>query len=298
MAIRPYWSGQIRLSLVSLPVNIYAALSRSKQIPLHEIYRKTGERIHHQNVAGDEVVAREDIIKGYEVEKDEYVLIEPEEIAALKIPSKKTIDIVQFVKADEIDQIYYESPYFVAPADKSGEEAFVIIREALRKSGKVGIGQMAIGGRERLCCIKPCGTGMMLETLRYDDEIRASDPYFEEIGAAAKLDKEQLSLAEELIRRKSAPFDPRKFHDHYREALQELIDSKVEHREMHQITDEKPSGNVINLMDALRRSLKEPESAGKKSTSKPDKRKETTKPGKTSSKRTVSSKQATRKRAG
>jgi DNA end-binding protein Ku len=264
MALRPYWSGQIRLSLVSLPVNIYAALNRSRQIALHEIYRKTGERIHHQNVAGDKEVEREDIIKGYEVEKGEYVMIEPDEIAKLKVPSKKVLYIVQFVNADEIDPIYNESPYFVAPQDAKGEDAFTTIRDALRQSGKVGIGQLSIGGRERLCSIKPCGSGILLETLRYEDEIRASDPYFSDISKSP-VDKEQLALAKELIKRKTTKFKPGQFHDHYREALQELIDSKIEHRKPQAIREEKSSGKVINLMDALRKSLREPGNDTKKS---------------------------------
>src|SRR5689334_20823500 len=160
MALRPYWSGQIRLSLVSVPVNIYAALNRSRHIPLHEIYRPTGQRVHHQNVVDDNPIDREDIVKGYEVEKGEYVLIEPEEIKALKIPSKEILEIVQFVPMDAIDAVYYETPYFVTPDGKSAEDAFVIIREALRETGKVGLGQLAIGGRERLCAIKPCGSGI------------------------------------------------------------------------------------------------------------------------------------------
>jgi len=256
MARRPYWSGQIRLSLVSLPVNIYPALNRSRQIPLHEIYRPTSQRVHHQNIVDGAPVDREDIVKGYEVEKGEYVIIEPGEIKALKIPSKEVLEIVQFVAADEIDAIYYETPYFVVPDGKSGEEAFVIIREVLRQTGKFGVGQLAIGGRERLCAIKPCGTGILLETLRYEDEIRKADPYFEDIKNV-KVDKEQLSLAKELIKRKTTSFKPEKFHDHYREALKELIDSKLEHRAPKEVVEEKPAGKVINLMDALRKSLRE-----------------------------------------
>jgi DNA end-binding protein Ku len=270
MALRPYWSGQIRLSLVSLPVNIYAALNRSRHIPLHEIYRPTGQRVHHQNVVDDNPIDREDIVKGYEVEKGEYVLIEPEEIKALKIPSKEILEIVQFVPMDAIDAVYYETPYFVTPDGKSAEDAFVIIREALRETGKVGLGQLAIGGRERLCAIKPCGSGILLETLRYEEEIRESDPYFEDI-ADSRIDKEQLSLAKELIKRKTASFKPEKFHDHYREALRELIDSKLEHRTPREVIEEKPAGKVINLMDALRKSLKEQdkEPTPRKSKSKP-----------------------------
>jgi DNA end-binding protein Ku len=256
MALRPYWSGQIRLSLVSLPVSIYPALSRSRQIPLHEIYRKTGQRVRHQNTVDGEEIDREDIVKGYEVEKGEYVILEPDEIKALKIPSKKILEITQFVDKTAIDPIYYEAPYFVTPEGKGSEDAFMVIRDALRQSGKVGLGQLAIAGRERLCAIKPCGSGIMLETLRYEDEIRESDPYFGDIDDGA-VDKEQLSLAKELIKRKTATFKPEKFHDHYKEALQELIDSKLEGRKPRDVIEEPPQGKVINLMDALRKSLKE-----------------------------------------
>ena len=270
MAVRPYWSGQIRLSLVSLPVSIYPALSRSKQIPLHEIYRKTGERVHHQNTVDGEEIDREDIVKGYEIEKGEYVILEPEEIKAIKIPSKKILEITQFVDKGAIDAIYYETPYFVTPEGKGGEDAFTVIRDALRLSGMVGLGQLAIAGRERLCAIKPCGSGIMLETLRYEDEIRESDPYFGDIDSGA-VDKEQLSLAKELIKRKTASFKPEKFHDHYKQALQELIDSKREHRKPREVVEEPRAGKVINLMDALRKSLKEKEAkpAVKKTAAKP-----------------------------
>lgn len=273
MAVRPYWHGQIRLSLVSLPVNIYAALSRSRQIPLHMIYKPTGQRVRHLNVVDGEAVDEEDIVKGYEYEKGEYVIIEPEEIKELKIPSKKTLDIVEFVPKDAIDPIYYETPYFVVPDGNAAEDAFAVIRDALRETGKVGIGQLAIGGRERLCAIKPCGSGMMLETMRYEEEIRESDPYFDDIDA--KVDKEQLSLAKELIKRKTATFKPEKFHDHYKDALQELINSKLENREPREVVEEAPTGKVINLMDALRKSLKEQgdgrptKSSSKKVTAKP-----------------------------
>ncbi|MBX7146027.1 MAG: Ku protein [Alphaproteobacteria bacterium] len=255
MTLRPYWHGYIKLSLVSLPVNIYAALNRSRQISLHEIYRPTNQRVHHQNVVDGEPIDREDIVKGYEVEKGEYVIIEPEEIKKLKIPSSETLEITQFVGIDSIDPIYYETIYFVAPDGEKAEEAFVVIREALRQTNKMGLGQLAISGRERLCALKPCGSGMILQTLRYEDEIRESDPYFKDIDE--KVDKDQLDLAKELIKRKTSAFKPDKFHDHYREALQELIDAKLENRKPEKIIEDKPSAKVINLMDALRKSLKE-----------------------------------------
>ncbi len=256
MALRPYWSGHIRLSLVSLPVNVYAALNRSSQIPLHEIYRPTGQRVRRLSVVDGEPVEREEIVKGYEVEKGEYVLLEPEEIKELKVPSRQVLDIKHFVRHESIDSIYYEKPYFVTPDGKSGEAAFAVIREALRETGMVGLGQLAIGGHERLCAVKPCGSGILLETLRYEDEVRESDPYFRDIDEEA-VDEEELSLAKELIRRKTAEFKPEEFHDHYREALQELIQAKLEHREPREVIPEAPAGKVVNLMDALRQSLKE-----------------------------------------
>jgi len=254
MALRPYWSGTIRLSLVSLPVNIYAALNRSKQIAFHEIYRPTGERVHHVLKAGGKEIDREDVIKGYEVEKGEYVLVEPEEIQELKIPSSKTLEIVQFVNVDAVDEVYFESPYFVAPAD-GDDQTYAVIRDALRDSGKVGIGQLAIGGRERLCSLKPFGSGMLIETLRYEDEIKDTDPYFEQLEDLRGRD-EEVDLALELIKRKSRKFNPGEFKDHYRLALKELIDAKVEHRAPEPVVEEAPAPKVVNLMDALRQSLR------------------------------------------
>ncbi len=249
MALRPYWSGNIRLSLVSLPVRIYAALNRSRQIALHEIYKP----------AGGEEVDRDDIVKGYEIDKGEYVRLDPDEIKALKIPSSKTLDIVEFVNADAIDALYFESPYFVVPDSSTHgdrqEDTFAVIRDALRETGKVGIGQLAIGGRERLCSLKPCGSGILLETLRYEDEVRESDPCFEDVAKTRVTDAER-DLAKELIRRKSTKFDASKFHDHYREALKERIDAKAEHRAPRPVQEDRPAATVVNLMDALRESLK------------------------------------------
>lgn len=253
MATRPYWSGQIRLSLVSVPVNIYAATNASRSLPLHEIYRKTGERVRHQTMVDGTPIEREDIIKGYEYKKGRYVLIEPDEIKALKIPSKKTLEIVQFVPTKEIDPLYFEKPYFVVPDAEGDEEAFVTIREGLRNTGTYGIGQLVIAGRERLCALKPCGRGMLLETIRYSEELRKSDAYFDEIDQV-KVDKEAAGLIEQLIKKKTASFDPEGFHDHYREALQELIDAKLENREP-EYEEEAPPAKVVNLMDALKRSL-------------------------------------------
>ncbi len=257
MALRPYWSGNLRMSLVTLQVSIYSALNRSRTLPLHEIYRKTGERVRHMNVTeGGDEVERDEIIKGYEVEKGEYVLLEPDEIKDLKVPSSKTLDIAQFVGLDDIDDVYFDSPYFVAPQKSGDEQTFAVIRDALRESKKAGLGQLAIAGRERLCAVKPYGSGMMLLTLRYEDEVREADPYFEDIREKASA-SEEVELARELIKRKTAAFDPGKFHDHYREALKELIEAKIEHREPVAVEDDRPQPKVVNLMDALRKSLAE-----------------------------------------
>ncbi len=268
MATRPYWSGQIRLSLVSVPVNIYAALNAARSVPLHEIYRKTGTRVRHQYMADDKVIDREDIIKGYEYQKGRYVLIEPEEIQALKLPSKNTLEIVQFVNMGEIDALFFEKPYFVVPKDDGDEDAFATIREGLRKTGTYGIGQLTIGGRERLCALKPCGRGMMLETIRYRDEVRKADAYFDTIDDTA-VGKQELALVEQLIKQKKAHFKPDQFHDHYRDALRELIEAKMENRAPEYEEEARPRGKVVNLMDALKQSLGEAPAKRRKSKAKP-----------------------------
>lgn len=254
MATRPYWTGQIRLSLISAPVNIFAATNSARNIAMHEIYRKTGERVRHQLVAGKKVIERDDIVKGYEVKKGRYVLLEPDEIKALKLPSKRTFEIVQFVPSDDIDPLYFEKPYFMVPADDGDDEAFITIREGMRKTNTVGLGQLVIAGRERLCTIKPCGRGILLETIRYADELRRADAYFDDIDNQP-VAKEASQLIEQLIKKKTAAFKPEHFHDHYREALKKLIDAKTEGREP-EYEEEERSEKTVNLMDALKRSLK------------------------------------------
>lgn len=288
MAARPYWSGQIRLSLVSLAVEIYSAVDSGRHISLHEIYRETGERVRHRKMVEDKPVDKDEIVKGYEYEKGEYVLIDPEEIQALKLPSKEVIDIVQFVDVGEIDLLYFEKPYFVVPDGKTAEEAFIVIRDALRESGKAGLGQLTIGGRERLCALRPCGNGMLLESLRYGDEVRESRSYFDDI-TEKKSEKEQLELAKELIKRKTAPFDPDRFHDHYHEALQELIDAKLEDRAPEYEEAPVTTGKVVNLMDALKQSL------GDKAKDTKTEKPKAEKPGKTAAKKAPKRKEPAKK---
>ncbi|KFG91110.1 putative DNA repair protein [Sphingobium herbicidovorans NBRC 16415] len=260
MAARAYWQGQIRLALVSIPVEIYAATKSGAQISFHQIHEPSGKRVRYEKtVPGLGPVKPEDIVKGFEVSKGDYVLLQPEEIEAVKLESKKTLELTQFVDADEIDVLYYERPYYVVPADDLAEEAFVVLREALRRAKKVGLGQLAMRGREYIVSLKPCGRGMVLETLRYADEVNRAQSYFREIEDV-KPDPELLDLAEALIEKKTAPFKPDSFHDRYVDALERLIEKKKKAKGRRIIEDEgdapvKRSGNVIDLMAALKKSV-------------------------------------------
>lgn len=259
MAARPYWRGQIRLALVSIPVEIYTATKSGAQISFRQIHEPSGKPIRYEKVVpGIGPVKAEDILKGYEVDKGEYVLLGQDEIDAVKLESRKTLELTQFVDVTEIDLLYYEKPYYVVPADDLAEEAFVVLREALRRTGKVGLGQIAMRGREYAVCLRPCGCGLMLETLRYADEVNRAASYFRDI-ADAKPDAELLELAETLIDKKTAPFDAKAFEDRYVEALEALIAKKRRARGRKIIEDadeDRPrGGNVIDLMAALRKSV-------------------------------------------
>ncbi|WP_341714056.1 Ku protein, partial [Erythrobacter sp.] len=215
MAARAYWQGQIRLALVSIPVEIYPATKSGASISFRQIHEPSGKPINYEKVVqGIGPVDRDEIVKGYELSKGNYVLLDDDEIEAAKVESKKTLELVQFVDAHEIDVFYFEKPYFVVPADDLADEAFIVLRDALRKAKKVGLGQLSVRGSEKLVSVKPCGKGLVLETLRYADEVRKAQSYFTEIPDD-KPDKELLDLATQLIEKKSAPFDASEFHDRY-----------------------------------------------------------------------------------
>ncbi|MBX7515289.1 Ku protein [Qipengyuania sp. GH38] len=260
MAARAYWQGQIRLALVSIPVEIYSASKTGAKISFNQIHEPSGKRIKYEKVVpGIGPVDRDEIIKGYEVSKGEYVLLEEEEIEAVKIESRKTLELVQFVDTCEIDPLYFEKPYYVAPKDDLAEEAFIVLREALRKAGKVALGQLSVRGSEKLVAIKPCGKGLLLETLRYADEVRKGQAFFSDIDNA-KPKKELLDLATTLIEQKSAPFDASEFEDRYVDALRKLIDKKAKSKSNKAIIEdagdaEASGGNVIDLMAALKKSV-------------------------------------------
>lgn len=260
MAARAYWQGQIRLALVSIPVEIYPATKTGASITFRQIHEPSGKPIKYEKVVpGVGPVDRDEILKGYQIEKNRYILLEDEEIEAVRIESKRTLDLVQFVDADEIDVLYYEKPYFVVPADELAEEAYVVLRDALSKSRKVGVGQLSVRGREHLVSLKPCGRGMVLEILRYADEVHRAASYFRSIGDA-KPDEELLALATELIDKKTAPFDAGEFRDHYVDALMRVIDRKAKAKGKRVIEEEAPAAppsgsNVIDLMAALKQSV-------------------------------------------
>jgi DNA end-binding protein Ku len=260
MAARAYWKGQIRLALVSIPVEIFTATKGGATIAFNQIHEPTGKRIKYEKVVpGVGPVPPEEIVKGYQVEKGNYVLVEDEELEAVKLESKKTLELTQFVEHDEIDVLYYEKPYYVVPADDLAEEAYIVLREALRRTKKVAIGQLALRGREYVVSLKPCGRGIVLETLRYADEVNRARDYFREIDDA-KPDEELLDLAETLIEKKSAPFDPAKFHDRYIDAVRDLIEQKRKGKTVSAEDEPAPArgSNVIDLMAALKKSLDKP----------------------------------------
>jgi DNA end-binding protein Ku len=266
MAARAYWRGQIRLALVSIPVEIFSATKSGAAIAFNQIHEPTGKRIKYEKVVpGVGPVDPDEIVKGYQYEKGSYVLLDDEELEAVKLESKKTLELTQFVDYDEVDVLYFEKPYFVVPADDLAEEAFIVLREALRRTRKMGIGQLALRGREYLVSVKPCGRGIVLETLRYADEVNKARDYFRDIGEA-KPDEELLDLAETLIEKKTAAFDASKFHDRYIEALHELIEQKRKGKTITTDDDDAPAKgtNVIDLMAALKRSIEKPgEQTGK-----------------------------------
>ncbi len=257
MAPRAFWTGHLRLSLVNIPVKLYPATSSERRIELHQIHEPTGRRIRYQKVApGVGPVENEDIIKGYEYEKGKYVLIDPKEIDDLKLEAKQTIELVRFVDEDAIDARYYETPYYLLPDGELADEGYTIVQKALKDTGKIGVGQFILRGHGNIVAIKPFGKGLLLEVLRHANEVRAAEPIFKEI-ADVKIDKEALDLAKELIKRKSGKFEPEEFKDQYNEAVWELIQAKLEKRAPEIATEVPGTAKVINIMDALKKSVQQ-----------------------------------------
>jgi DNA end-binding protein Ku len=268
---RPFWTGQIQISLVSFSVSLFPATESKSEIRFHQLSRSTGERIRHQKVTGEGEegpVEKDDIVKGYEYRKGEYVMIEPDEIKNLRIPSKRTLEVTQFVEMKEIDPEYFEKPYFVVPEDDSQAEAFGVVRKALQATKKAALGKIAFSGREHLIAVTAPSDdklpGMIAYTMRYAEELRKPGSFFADIKKPA-IDSDQLSMAKELIKRKTAKFEPEKFTDQYEAALREMVEAKIKHMPIPQDEPAPRSGKVINLMDALRKSVQGDKAApGKK----------------------------------
>jgi len=285
---RPYWSGQIQISLVSFGVKLFVATEAKSDIHFHQIDRKSGERVRQQRVlasaverapdeAADEVVERSQIVKGYEYAKDQYVTIEPEELAHLRVPSKHTMEVTQFVDEADLPPEYFEKPYFVVPENDAQTEAFLTVRKALIETKKLALTKIAFGGREHVVAIAPAGTdahgGMMAYTMRYAAELRDPADYFRDVKKMA-IAEDSLDLAKELIKKRAAKFDPSKFVDGYEVAVKELVEAKLKHAPVPK--DETPTratGKVINLMDALRRSVSGGASEGSHEETQPEPRK-------------------------
>jgi len=255
-ALRPTWEGHLRLSLVTCPVALYTATERAAEVHFNLINPNTNNRIRMQAVdAGTgKAVERANLVKGFEVSKNKYVLFDQDELDSVKLESTRIIDIEEFVDADTIDRIYWDEPYYLAPSGKTGIDAFAVIRAAMEKQGKVALGRVVIHQRERVVALEPRESGILLTTLRTHDEIRDSGEIFDR--HLPKADPKMLQIAEKIIDQQRAKFDPTGFKDRYEDALRELIARKRKGQPVTAEAPEESNEKVVDLMEALRRSLK------------------------------------------
>ena len=266
MPARPTWQGHLKLSLVTCPVALYTATSSSERVSFHLINPDTNNRIRMVPTDPDSgPVERSDLVKGYEVSKDEYVLMDDEDFDKVRLESTRTISIDQFVDEDQIDRLYWNDPFYVVPDKGLGAEAFAVIREAMKKAGKIAIGSLVLRGRERQLALEVHGKGLVAYTLRAHDEVRQPEDYFDDIPAV-KADKDMVEIAARIIGQKEADFDPTKFKDAYDEALKDLIKAKQKGGVIE--APEPEDSNVIDLMEALRASLKGSGSTARKAPAK------------------------------
>jgi DNA end-binding protein Ku len=255
MAPRAYWKGYLKLSLVSCPIALFPATSEREKIRFHQINQATGNRIRYVKVDAEsgEEVETENIVKGYQVGKSEYLQLDPDELEAIAIESKRTIDIDEFVPKGEIDELYLNNPYYIVPDGEVGVQAFSVIREAIRKEGMVAIAKVVFTTREHVIALEPRDKGLLGITLRYPYEIRDAKDHFDDIPDE-KIPKDMLELASHIVSTKTGRFDPRKFEDHYEDALKELLKRKQSGKPI-EPPARRESAQVINLMDALRKSV-------------------------------------------
>ncbi|MDE2577336.1 MAG: Ku protein [Hyphomicrobiales bacterium] len=277
-AIRTFWKGHLRLALVTIPVRLVTAEKPEATPKFHQIDRETKQRIRYVKMApGRGEVKKEDIVMGYEVEPGNYVLMEDGELDAVKLETRHTIELTQFVDQHEIDPLYFERPYYMLPDGDIAEEGYAVIRDALRASGKAAIGQLTLRGKENLVAIYPGGAGLVVDTMRYEEEIKDADDVFSGLGKA-KTRPDMVKMAEELIASRTEPFEPSRYKNHYADALRELVKSKMSKGEAVSVEQaDKPAAKVLDFMEALKRSVSnagaaqaEPEKT-KKTPSKPTK---------------------------
>ena len=257
---RPIWQGQIQISLVSFGVSIVPASTSARQVAFHEVDRKTGERIHHRKTADDKDVEADDVAKGYEYEKGKYLVIEPEDLKRLRLPGQKTVTLEHFVPRDHIDPAFFERPYFLIPKDEAQARTMATMSRALRESERVGLAEITFSGREHFAAIAPpIDTGspwLNMYLLRYQEELRDAAGYYKDLKKPT-VDKKQLAMAQELIKSYSEEFDPAAFKDDFEAALREFVQAKLGNKPLPKRTPEAKPGKVIDLMDALKKSLAE-----------------------------------------
>jgi DNA end-binding protein Ku len=256
MAPRANWKGYLKLSLVSCPIALYPASSAAERVSFRQINKKTGNRLKQQLVDAEtlEPIETEDKGRGYEVGKNEFIQVEDEELEAIQIESTHTIEIDRFVPNVQIDKRYFDSPYYITPTNAVGQEAFAVIRDAMRGKGMVALGRVVLAKRERMVAIEPYEKGLLATTLRYPYEVRDASAYFEDI-ADIKVPGEMLKLADHILDSKTGDFDPSQFTDHYEADLLELLRQKQASIQPKATPAAPPEHRVINLMDALRRSI-------------------------------------------
>lgn len=258
--MRTFWKGYLRLALVTIPVRMLTATRTDSTFHFHQVDRKSRKRIRYQKVVpGKGPVEPEDIVSGYEVEPGNYVLFEGDELDALKLETRHTIELTQFVNHCEIDPLYFDRPYYLLPDGDMAEEGYRVIRDALRDEKKVGIGQLTLRGKENLVALQASGDGLLLETLRYEQEIKEADDVFSDIGKG-KLPADMVKMAKSLIAEHAGTFDPAKYKNHYTEALRDLVQSRLKKGKVVAVDDEgegaPKTGQVVDFMEALKRSLK------------------------------------------
>ncbi len=265
MPPRASWTGNLKLSLISIPVRLYRAVSSSGRLSLRMLHQDCSQRVRYQYtcpVHGE--LDKDQIVKGYEFERGKYVVVDDETLDKIRLETTQTIEVVQFIDQAELDPIYLDTPYYLSPDGPVAEEGFQVIRKALEKTGKAAIGRVVMSNRELMVAISPRDTGLFLQTLHYQSEVRGSEAFFEGIPGK-KVDPEEVELAESLIEKKSEAFDPSQFKDRYEEALTDVIKAKIQGEEV-EVVEEREAGKVVNFMDALKRSVAEEEKSGRKKT--------------------------------